>query len=152
MQLRQNYIDDMDGRQQREGAARAKSWGRHPVLQCCGAEKEFTAENSFVFGKIRELLAEGLRPCEIAVLARKKNIRGAVRHAFDEEGIQWQPLESHGAGPVDGAVFFDTMHAAKGHEFRAVFLVACRDNAIPVPPIPEGRQGELHLQREANLL
>jgi len=151
--LREDNVDDMDGDKERAGAARPKSWGRPPVLQCCGAENHFTAENAFVFGKIRELLAEGLRPYEIAVLAPKRNIRGAFRHALNEESIQWQPLERHDAEPVEDAVFCDTMHSAKGHEFRAVFLVACRDNAIPLRRVGDGhQQDERELQRDRNLL
>ena len=100
--LREDNIDDMDGDKEREGAARPKSWGRPPVLQCCGPGDHFAAENAFVFEKIRELLNEGLRPCEIAVLARKRNIAAAVRNAMRKQGIRRQLLETNGGRPALG--------------------------------------------------
>ncbi len=79
--------------------------------------------------------AGGLRPGETAVFVRSsRKVERALR-AVAAVGLDAAPLdagETTGPGFVGEAVVVGTMHRAKGLEFRAVAVMACDDEVLPL--------------------
>lgn len=80
---------------------------------------------------ISRLTNEGVLPTEIAVFVRSKDELERAASAVAGSGLQHTILDSS-IEPADGSVSIGTMHLAKGLEFRAVAVVACDDEIIPL--------------------
>jgi superfamily I DNA/RNA helicase len=75
-------------------------------------------------------VAEGLRPDEIVVFVRSAaELPRAEQSAA--AGIPFRFLDSHAETTV-GSLSISTMHLAKGLEFRAVAVMGCDDEVIPL--------------------
>jgi superfamily I DNA/RNA helicase/mRNA-degrading endonuclease RelE of RelBE toxin-antitoxin system len=89
------------------------------------------AETAAVAGWIAERTAEGLAPDEFGVFVRSDaQIDRAVR-AVGSAGLPHAVLDAK-VRPTRGAVSVSTMHLAKGLEFRAVVVMACDDDVLPL--------------------
>lgn len=75
--------------------------------------------------------SEGLRPQEIGVFVRSEAELGRAREALIGSGLQFKVLDEH-VETSSGYVSLGTMHLAKGLEFRAVAVMACDDEVIPL--------------------
>lgn len=74
---------------------------------------------------------EGLRPQEIGVFVRSEAELDRARAALTASGLQFKVLDQH-VETSSGYVALGTMHLAKGLEFRAVAVMACDDEVIPL--------------------
>jgi UvrD-like helicase C-terminal domain len=83
------------------------------ILQDTEAEVEHVA--TF----LRSAVADGVRPAEIGVFVRSAETLGRARAAVESSGV------------AEGAVVF-IMHLAKGLEFRAVVVMACDQELLPL--------------------
>ena len=65
--------------------------------------------------------------------------------AVCDAGVSAQTLDDHCLGSQVGAVNVTTMHLAKGLEFRAVVVMACDDEVVPLQAriAAVGDQGDL---------
>lgn len=103
---------------------------------------------------IRDRLASGLRPGEVAVFTRARpgDRAAALQAALD---LPVQTLEGDGAHRPDHLTL-TTMHRAKGLEFRAVAISDASDGVLPSPTALRDTEDpadrEVALQQERQLL
>jgi len=74
---------------------------------------------------------EGVMPHEIGVFVRSVNELGRARAAVDGTSLSCKILDEN-VEMTSGHVAISTMHLAKGLEFRAVAVMACDDEVIPL--------------------
>jgi len=94
---------------------------------------------------IAERISEGVLPHEIGIFVRSEEQLGRAREAAQGAGAQFQVLDNQ----VDvgtGMVAVSTMHLAKGLEFRAVIVMACDDEVIPLQARIESVADDADLQ------
>ena len=102
--------------------------GPPPLVRVCSDEAE---EQRVVSDWIGKRLAEGLSPQEIGVFVRStdqlKRARAAVKAAGAQSVDITDKMETFA-----GQIAVGTMHLAKGLEFRAVAVMACDDEVLPL--------------------
>ncbi len=109
-------------------------------------------EEDEVVTRIRGILASGMAPEEIVLVARTGPILTRYASLLEGEGLAHTRLEgktARGAG-----IQIATMHRVKGLEFRAVFIVGCSAETLPQPykgDDDEAARAE-HMERERRLL
>ena len=84
-----------------------------------------------VGGWIAECAEAGILPHEIGVFVRSAAQLDRARTAVEESGLVFKVLDEH-VETSSGQVSISTMHLAKGLEFRAVAVMACDDEIIPL--------------------
>lgn len=102
--------------------------GPEPVIQ---VEKTPAAEAAAAGTWMTERVAQGLKPHEIAVFVRSPAQLDRARQAVAKADLQAHELDGH-VEPGHGKVSVGRMHLAKGLEFRAVVVMACDDEVIPL--------------------
>ena len=88
-------------------------------------------EASAIGGWIMDLVEDGCQPHEIGVFVRSQAQLDRARAAVDATGLPKLTLTDT-VETADGHVSTGTMHLAKGLEFRAVAVMACDDEVIPL--------------------
>jgi superfamily I DNA/RNA helicase/mRNA-degrading endonuclease RelE of RelBE toxin-antitoxin system len=149
--LRAQSVDDLDESTEKPVVPHDLLGGTRPRLAGFSTYEE---ENAFIASELRKLLDEGMQPCEIGVFARTGSVVYHVWNALKDAGV---PVTADINRPSDGnVVFCGTLHAAKGLEFRAVFIAGCSDSFVPLKSeMKKGKAPEeerLVSQRERNLL
>src|SRR5207249_1189709 len=71
------------------------------------------------------------KPHEFGVFVRSAGQLDRARSAVDAAGVKFKILDEH-VETTSGYVAIGTMHLAKGLEFRAVVVMACDDEVIPL--------------------
>jgi superfamily I DNA/RNA helicase len=92
------------------------------------SEKE---EAAFVGNWIAERSKGGVAPHEFGVFVRSPAQLDRASAAVKAAGLSFKILDEH-VETVSGLVSISTMHLAKGLEFRAVVVMACDDEIIPL--------------------
>jgi len=90
-------------------------------------EEECTA----VGGWLAALAAGGIAPGEMAIFVRSEEERERARAAAAASGLAFRVLDE-GVAESSAHLCVSTMHRAKGTEFRAVAVMACDDEIIPL--------------------
>jgi hypothetical protein len=126
--LLETQVTDVDGNiEERKGAVSLFD-GPKPEI------KTFSSEEDEVAG-VRDWLnarrADGLRPHEIALFVRSAPQLDRARAAVKAANLSAKLLDEHIEIAL-GAISISTMHLAKGLEFRAVAVMACDDEVIPL--------------------
>ena len=102
--------------------------GPDPRIQALGSIED---ERNAVSQWLSERQGEGVLPHEMGVFVRSEKeldrAEGAVENASIPFKVLDQNLES-----TSGYLSVSTMHLAKGLEFRAVVVIACDDEVIPL--------------------
>ncbi len=80
---------------------------------------------------IAELAKAGVMPHEAGVFVRSEAQLARARAAVTVAGVAFKVLDEH-VDTASGHVSVGTMHLAKGLEFRAVAVMACDDEIIPL--------------------
>ena len=102
--------------------------GPAPSVQSfASAEEEITAVAAWIAAR----QAEGIAPHEIGVFVRSDAQLPRARAAVTKAGMPHKVLDEH-VETAHGHACVSTMHLAKGLEFRAVAVVACDDEVIPL--------------------
>jgi superfamily I DNA/RNA helicase len=101
-----------------------------PVPKIVIAQDE-AAEKDAVATFIREALAGGIAPREIGVFARTPETLSRARAAVHSAGEEALELSDRADYPGE-RVSIGTMHLAKGLEFKAVAVIACDEDALPL--------------------
>lgn len=74
---------------------------------------------------------DGVLPHEFGVFIRSSAQLDRARAAVKESGMPFKVLDEH-VETANGHISISTMHLAKGLEFRAVVVMACDDEIIPL--------------------
>ena len=90
-------------------------------------EQEAEAVGAWITGRIED----GVEPHEIGVFVRSTRELRRARNAVKQAGVQAVEL-SDKIEVTSGKLSLGTMHLAKGLEFRAVAVMACDDDVIPL--------------------
>src|SRR5699024_10119274 len=111
-------------------------------------------ERHLAFEQLRQWIEEGVRPENIAVLARTRPQLRSLGNAIETEGLRLKELQSD-EHPPEGYIQLRTMHRAKGLEFERVLLYGVSDEVIPssqqLQHMPETEREDAR-QRERSLL
>jgi superfamily I DNA/RNA helicase/mRNA-degrading endonuclease RelE of RelBE toxin-antitoxin system len=102
--------------------------GPAPVINVLADTKE---EIETVSQWLQERTAEGVVPHEIGVFVRSATELERASEAVRLAGLSDKVLDEN-VEPAFGSVSVSTMHLAKGLEFRAVVVMACDDEVIPL--------------------
>ena len=89
------------------------------------------AEAAAVSAWITGLTAKGLAPSEFGVFVRSAAQLDRARAAVAATGLPFKVLDDK-VETTSGFASIATMHVAKGLEFRAVVVMACDDEVIPL--------------------
>lgn len=93
--------------------------------------KNAAAESAAVGAYIEERLREGEEPSEVGVPVRSEAQVARARAALKAAGAKAAEIDQKVEGTA-GAVAISQMHLAKGLEFRAVAVMACDDEVLPL--------------------
>jgi len=93
---------------------------------------------------ISEALAAGISPFEIGIFVRSRNQIDCARAAVHAAGHDALELSERGDDPGD-RISIGTMHLAKGLEFKAVAVMACDDDVLPLQSRIESVADEVEL-------
>lgn len=121
-------LTDADGNAETRGGTVSVFNGPPPRVVVSKSE---TAEITATGEWLRGLLADGLVPHEIAVFVRSPAEIGRARAAVAAAGTPFKVLDEK-VDTAFGHVSIATMHLAKGLEFRAVAVMACDDEIVPL--------------------
>ncbi len=139
-------ITDVDGNQESRKGTISVFNGIPPEIQVLENNE---AECQYVAGWIAKHLASGIKPEEIGIFVRG---RRQIDRAIDA-------VRAAGAEPVElndrlsfaeGHIAVSTMHLAKGLEFRAVVVMACDDEVLPLQERVESVDDESDLEEVYN--
>ncbi len=121
-------ITDVDGNIEERSDTISVFNGPPPTIRSLKNQSE---ENKAVAGWIAGLANDGVLPHEFGVFVRSAQQLDRARAAVEEAGIALKILDEH-VETTSGHVSISTMHLAKGLEFRAVVVMACDDEILPL--------------------
>ena len=94
---------------------------------------------------IAERISEGVVPHEIGIFVRSEAELDRARESAQKSGSPFKVLDER-METSTGNLSVSTMHLAKGLEFRAVAVMACDDEVIPLQERIEGVADDADLQ------
>ena len=119
---------DVDGIEEgRTGTVSAFNGPKPRVMVLGSSDEEVTAVSDWIAERGRE----GLVPGEIAVFVRSEAEMPRARECVRRAGLREKELDESSNG-ISERVTVGAMHLAKGLEFRAVAVVACDDEVLPL--------------------
>ena len=145
-------MSDVDGNlEERKGTVSIFN-GPKPTIQVL--EDEDT-ESAMVCKWLAARISEGLQPDEMSVFVRSLDQVSRAVDAVKTSGLPFEVLDSQ-MNSAKGRLTIGTMHLAKGLEFRAVVVMACDSEVIPLQSRIESTVDEAELEEvyntERNLL
>jgi superfamily I DNA/RNA helicase len=126
--LLEAQIADVDGNEELRGDAISVFNGSPPILRTFADE---AAEIAAVTAWIIERLGEGVAPHELGLFVRSDAQLVRARAAVEAAAVPFKVLDERIEG-TSGFASVGTMHLAKGLEFRAVAVMACDDEVLPL--------------------
>lgn len=121
-------LTDVDGNTESRRGTISIFNGPPPQIEIFDDPEEETAA---VGRWITDRLTQGFLPHEIGVIVRSEDERERAQEAVRAAGADICPL-GEDLETVTGCVAVSTMHLAKGLEFRAVAVMACDDEVLPL--------------------
>jgi UvrD-like helicase C-terminal domain/AAA domain len=119
---------DVDGNiEERKGAVSLFN-GPKPEIKVCPSTG---AESGTACQWLKEIINAGLQPHEIALFVRSTAQLDRPKAAAEQAGLKYKVLDDC-VEIAPGFVSVSTMHLAKGLEFRAVAVMGCDDEVIPL--------------------
>lgn len=118
---------DIDGETERREAVSVFSGPVPEIVRAASQDDEVRAVGQW----LRSHLDAGLQPHECAVIVRADAQLPRAQQAAAAAGATARVLDDKVA-TLSGAVSVCTMHLAKGLEFRAVAVMACDDQVLPL--------------------
>lgn len=119
---------DVDGNTEARGDTVSVFNGPPPVIRVVKTQAE---EIRIVGAWLAEQFSAGILPEEFGVFVRSDAQLARAQAAVTAAGVPYKVLDEH-AETTSGHVSIITMHLAKGLEFRAVVVMACDDEVIPL--------------------
>ncbi len=121
-------LSDVDGNtEERRGTVSVFNGPKPRINVFETQEDEIDAVSRWVLDRINE----GVLPHEIGVFVRSASELNKARSAVDKTNFPFKALDEK-VESMSGHVSISTMHLAKGLEFRAVAVMACDDEVIPL--------------------
>ena len=121
-------VSDVDGNAEDRRGTVSVFNGPRPMVESFA---DLEAESSAVGAWLAERIKEGMAPHEIGVFVRSEGEIDRARVAATKAGLPFKMLDLH-VETSSGQASIGTMHLAKGLEFRAVAVMACDDEIIPL--------------------
>ena len=121
-------VSDVDGNTDERADTISVFNGPAPAIRVLKSQKE---EIKTVSAWLSAQRKAGVSPHEFGVFVRSAAELPRARAAVQEAGIPFKILDEH-VETTSGHVSIGTMHLAKGLEFRAVVVMACDDEIIPL--------------------
>ncbi len=121
-------VTDVDGNIEDRNDTVSVFNGPPPVIQVLKTESE---EADAVAMWIREAATIGILPHEFGIFVRSAAQIARAQAAVKKAGLPFTILDER-VETTSGHVSIGTMHLAKGLEFRAVVVMACDDEVIPL--------------------
>jgi superfamily I DNA/RNA helicase len=121
-------VADVDGNTETRSDTVSVFNGPPPAIQVLKSEDE---EAKSVGAWLAEQLKAGVLPHEFGVFVRSAGQLDRAQAAVKASGLPFKILDEH-VETASGHVSISTMHLAKGLEFRAVVVMACDDEVIPL--------------------
>lgn len=121
-------VADVDGNTEDRSDTVSVFNGPQPVIHILKNENE---EVEIVGNWIAETAKAGVLPHEFGVFVRSAAQLDRAQAAVKAAGLSFKILDEH-VETLSGHVSISTMHLAKGLEFRAVVVMACDDEIIPL--------------------
>jgi superfamily I DNA/RNA helicase len=121
-------VSDVDGNRETRRNAISVFNGPPPSVRTFATEQEeIDAVSAWLKGEI----SGGVRPHEVGIFVRSSSELPRAQAAADRAGLSHRVLDDK-LTPAHGAASIGTMHLAKGLEFRAVVVMACDDEVLPL--------------------
>lgn len=121
-------ITDADGNREDRRHTVSVFNGPPPLIQ----EFEDEDDEARAVGEwIAERVREGIQPQELGIFVRSAAQLPRARAAVEHAGLPARVLDDH-LESAPGEACISTMHLAKGLEFRAVAVMACDDEVVPL--------------------
>ncbi len=121
-------VSDVDGNvEERRGTVSVFN-GPAPTV---GSFPSADFESAAVADWLRQRIEDGIAPQELGVFVRSPAELDRARAALASAGLPFKVLDDH-TQTTPGHVSLCTMHLAKGLEFRAVAVMACDDEVVPL--------------------
>lgn len=121
-------LTDVDGNTESRGGTVSAFNGPEPTIQLLhSGEDEIGAVSDW----LTEMKRQGVVENEIGIFVRTANQVDRAASAVRAAGLKSAQIGESMSVP-DGHVGIGIMHAAKGLEFRAVAVIACDDDVIPL--------------------
>ena len=121
-------VSDVDGNvEDRCGTVSVFNGPRPDIVVLDTVEQEVDEVSTW----LASLEKEGILPHEIAIFVRSQEQLSRARDAAQKSGVPFNVLDEH-LEITNGGMVICTMHLAKGLEFRAVAVMACDDEIIPL--------------------
>ena len=145
-------MSDVDGNlEERKGTVSVFN-GPKPTIHVL---EDAAAESAIVGKWLTARISEGLQPNEMSVFVRSLDQVSRAVGAAKSSGLPFGVLDRK-LDSVEGRLTIGTMHQAKGLEFRAVVVMACDSEVIPLQSRIESTVDEAELEEvyntERNLL
>src|SRR5579872_3440943 len=121
-------VQDVDGNEQDRRGTVSVFNGPDPEIQTyADAEHEIEGMADW----IKKTVADGIAPAEIGLFVRSNDQLARARAAVKAAGHTQMELSERLEQP-QGRVSIGTMHLAKGLEYKAVAVMACDDDVLPL--------------------
>ena len=121
-------VSDMDGNvEDRRGTVSVFNGPKPDIRMFGNSPEEVEAVGSW----LAERIGEGIVPHEIGVFVRSEEQLDRAQQSARKSGAAFKVLDEQ-ADTTTGHLSISTMHLAKGLEFRAVAVMACDDEVIPL--------------------
>ena len=121
-------LSDVDGNTEERGGTISVFNGPLPTIMVLDTpEDEVKAAGEWLATRMNE----GLMPREIGVFVRSEAELDRARVAAENVGLPFKVLDEN-VDTTSGYASIGTMHLAKGLEFRAVVVMGCDDEVIPL--------------------
>src|SRR3984957_10935221 len=121
-------VQDVDGNEQDRRGTVSVFNGPDPEIQIYGDPER---ESAGVADWIKKAVDGGIAPAEIGIFVRSNDQLARARAAVKAAGHTQLELSERLEQPK-GRVAIGTMHLAKGLEYKAVAVMACDDNVLPL--------------------
>jgi mRNA-degrading endonuclease RelE of RelBE toxin-antitoxin system len=121
-------LSDVDGNtEERRGTISVFNGPQPQIVALDNPQEEIVAVSQWLADRANE----GVAPHEIGVFIRSESELDRARASAEKAGIPYQVLDER-VETTSGHLSISTMHLAKGLEFRAVAVMACDDEIIPL--------------------
>ncbi len=121
-------ISDVDGNvEERRGIVSVFNGPKPAIMVCDNHKQEIDAVAKWLVNRINE----GTAPHEIGLFVRSDEQIPRAKAAVEKSKLPYRILDDT-VETIGGHVSISTMHLAKGLEFRAVCVMACDDEIVPL--------------------